>query len=110
MTSKNLLSDIELGLEMRARQEQTHDSELSKSRLLGYLDGIHDMRIELENRIKKDVRVKIANDTLKELSKKIDLLLILLSGISIFGGDENVEEIFGRDPGNDKKNTFPNCN
>lgn len=101
---------LETELEKNARERCKRDMEASRLRLLGYIDGVQDMRILLSRYLKEQEKEtvqgkeetddKYDTDLIREIvdmHEKIKAILLLLKQIDFLGGEKDVSKIFGKD-------------
>lgn len=107
---EELLLDLECKLEELARKNASDDQQISKVRLMGYIDGVQDMRLailktprEKETEAVQEREVAEENndtDLIREIvtmHKKINAILLLLKQIDFLKGErKDVKGIFGK--------------
>ena len=118
MLTQEVLLDLESKLEKNARHLHQDDVRMSRLRLLGYLDGLSDMRIELSRYLRVEnfsdivqesevemegyntdlIRVIVEmHNEVRNMRKEVKALLMLVNQIKIFGGEIDAKEFFGKD-------------
>ena len=102
---------LETELEKNARERCAKDMEVARLRLMGYIDGVQDMRILLSRYLKEQEKETVQEkevederydtDLIREIvdmHEKVKAILLLLKQIDFLGGNkEDVREIFGKD-------------
>ena len=102
---------LETELEKNARERCAKDVERARLRLMGYIDGVKDMRILLSRYLKEQEKETVQEkevederydtDLIREIvnmHEKIKAILLLLKQIDFLGGDkDDVSKIFGKD-------------
>ncbi len=115
---EEILLDLENDLEKKGRKLSADDQKASQIRLMGYLEGVQDMRIEVSRYFRKNklndtvqeseeekegyntdlIRVIVQmHKEMKEIHKKANAILMIVNQFKIFRGNENAGEIFGKE-------------
>ena len=115
--AEKVLLDLETKLEENARKAVTEDVRCSQLRLMGYLQGVKDMRLAISHIVREKTKEETVQERevedngyetdlireivemhkeIKNIHEKAKAILMIVNQIKIFGGNENAGEIFGK--------------
>ena len=115
--AEKILLDLETKLEENARGNHAEDFRASKLRLMGYIEGVRDMRLAISHIVREKTKEETVQESevedngyetdlireivqmhkeIKNIHEKAKAILMIVNQIKIFGGNENAGEIFGK--------------